>query len=109
MSIDPTKGGASPLSGARLDQTGANQSARRPEQAGSESAAGARDGAAGDQVQLSAEARAAGQTEAGASASGLSAERLQEILKRLTSGYYDTPQVRDHVAQRIHEEWRGPA
>jgi hypothetical protein len=39
--------------------------------------------------------------------SGLSTDRMQEILRRLTSGYYDTAPVRTHVAQRIRDELSG--
>lgn len=43
------------------------------------------------------------------SASGLSAERLQVILQRLTSGYYESAQVHDRVAHRVKDELAGPA
>lgn len=39
----------------------------------------------------------------------LPAGRLPQILERLSCGYYDTAQVREHVARRIREEWRGSA
>lgn len=109
MSIDPMKsGGANPLGGPRVDQTGGNQSARQSSQV--QRPAGEsreNDGDADDQVQLSARARATGAA-TGTSASGLSAERLQEILKRLTGGYYDSALVQDKVAQRVKDELAGP-
>ncbi len=106
MSIDPTKSsGANPLSGARLDQTGANQSARQSGQVKPVAPQAVRDASPGDdQVSISAEARAAGGTEAGTSATGIPAERLRGILKRISSGYYDTPQVRDRIAQKLQTE-----
>ena len=105
MAIDPTKAsGASPLDRSRVDQATSKESARQTGQARS-APANSREAGADDSVQLSDEARAASRAEAGTSASGLSSERLQEILKRLSSGYYDSPQVRDRVAQRIQQEW----
>lgn len=112
MAIDPTKSsGASPLDRNRLDQANSNQSARQTGQTRSVPESSREVGASEDQVQLSEEARAAARADTGDSASGLSAERLQEILKRLSSGYYDSPQVRGQVAQRIQQEWdtRGTA
>jgi anti-sigma28 factor (negative regulator of flagellin synthesis) len=108
MSIDPMKSGsANPAGGARLDQSGANQAARQSSQV-QQSAGEAREPEGGDDtVQLSAQAKAAGGASA-TSPSGLSAERLQEILKRLTSGYYDSAQVVDRVAQRVKDDLSGP-
>jgi hypothetical protein len=107
MAIDPTKAsGAQPLSGARIDQAGSNQSARQSGQL----RAGEPDAEAGrpdDSVQLSAEARQASQAGSSTSTSGLTAERLQEVLKRLTSGYYDNPQVIDKVARKVADELGG--
>lgn len=105
MSIDPMKSGGA--NGARLDQTGSNQAARQSGQI-QRPAGESRDSESGDdQVQLSAEARAAGGT-GGTSPSGLSADRLQEILKRLTSGYYDSAQVVDRVAEGVQKDLTGP-
>lgn len=108
MAIDPTKasGAQSPLTGPRLDQAAGNQAARQSGQAraaGPEREAAAAD----DQVQLSAEARAA-RPAPGTSPSGLSADRMQEILKRVTSGYYDTPQVAEKVARKVADALGGP-
>lgn len=106
MAIDPTKSsGASPLDRSRVDQANSKQSARETTQNRSVRETGRESGAADDSVQLSDQARAASRAEAETSASGLSSDRLQEILKRLSSGYYDSPQVRDQVAQRIQQEW----
>ena len=109
MAIDPTKSsGANPASGARLDQAGGNQSARQSGQIRAVSPAPAGDAAqTDDTVQLSAQAREANQAGATTSASGLSQDRLHEILKRLTSGYYDNPQVIDKVARKVSDELGG--
>lgn len=104
MSIDPTS--PKPLGGARPEPgsgKGVRQSGDvrigvpRPDSRGSEATSG-------DQVELSREARAAGGARETASASGLSSTRLRDVLQRLTSGFYDTAQVRDTVAQRVRSE-----
>ena len=104
MSIDPTAPNSLP--GIR-PEPGSTRGARqtgdlhigipRPDSRGSESTAG-------DQVELSHEARAANTAGAGMSASGLSPSRLREVLQRLTSGFYDTAQVRDAVARRVRDQ-----
>ena len=107
MSIDPTKsGGGQPIGSPRIDQASSNESARRPEVVRGIPADGSREAQRSrDQVRLSDEARAATRTEGETSPSGISGERMREILKRLTSGYYDNPEVRERIAQRIHEKW----
>ena len=109
MSIDPMKSGAAnPLGGPRVDQAGGNQSPRQSSQVQRPTGeVRENDGDGDDQVQLSPRARAAGPS-SGTSASGLSAERLQEILKRLTSGYYDTAPVQDRVAERVKDDLTAP-
>jgi len=103
MSIDRTKPGAvSPLGGVRPDQAGGNHSARQPSQ-GQRTSPEDREQDGDNRVHLSDEARAVDMSGA-PSASGLSTDRLQEILKRLTSGHYDSPQVRDRVAQRVKDD-----
>ena len=103
MSIDPTS--PKPLSGPRPEPGHGKQvreggdvriGVPRPD---SRNAASTN----GDQVELSREARASGASQAGSS-SGLSTSRLREVLQRLTSGFYDTAQVRDTVARRIRAE-----
>jgi hypothetical protein len=105
MSIDRTKPGAiSPLGGVRPDQPVANPAARQSGQIQRTSPeTQEQEGNGNDRVHLSDQAPAVGMRGA-SSASGLSADRLQEILKRLTSGYYDSPQVRDRVAQRVTDD-----
>jgi anti-sigma28 factor (negative regulator of flagellin synthesis) len=106
MAIDPLKsGGVTPPNGPRIDQSGANQSARESQPVQRPTEARAPEGES-DKVQLSAQAREAGAGGA-TSESGLSSERLQEILKRLTSGYYDSPQVVDKIAQRVKDDLTG--
>lgn len=104
MSIDPTA--PKPLSGPR-PEPGSGKEVRqggdvhigvpRPGSRGSERTTG-------DHIELSDEARAASAAHEGASASGLSTSRLRDILQRLTSGFYDTAQVRDTVARRVRDE-----
>ncbi|HTS88788.1 MAG TPA: hypothetical protein VMG41_09885 [Gemmatimonadales bacterium] len=106
MAIDPTKSGSvNPTGGARVDQTGANHPAVPAGQARQTTPPGS--APQGDQVQLSPEALAASNAEGTRSASGLSRDRLQEILQRLTSGYYNSPQVTAHVARKVAGELGG--
>lgn len=108
MAIDPTKSGNIPLGGVRPDQAGSSPSTRQSGQVRTVAPEGGqRPSASQDQVSLSEEARAAGQAEGGSSPSGLSRERLQEVLKRLTSGYYDNPEVQAQVAARIQRDLTG--
>ena len=111
MTIDLTKsGGVNLLVRARIDQAGGNQSARQSGQVKPVQSPQTRDAdPAENQVFLSSEARAAGGVQEKTGASGLSSERLQEVLKRLTSGYYDNQQVRDGVARKLHDQWDGPS
>lgn len=107
MSIDPMKPGSTNPAGPRVDQAGSNASARISGQFKRVAPPEAHENdGADDSVQLSARARESGAA-GGTSASGLSAERLQEILKRLTSGYYDSPQVLDRVAERVKDDLTG--
>jgi hypothetical protein len=34
----------------------------------------------------------------------ITGERLAEVIRRLESGFYDAPEVREHVARRVREE-----
>ncbi|MEO8633701.1 MAG: hypothetical protein ABI587_00350 [Gemmatimonadales bacterium] len=104
MSIDPTS--PKPVSGTR-SEPGSSKGVRQsgdmrigvPRLDSREA-----EGTTGDQVELSSDARAAGEARGAASASGLSSSRLRDVLQRLTSGFYDTAQVRDTVARRVHTE-----
>jgi hypothetical protein len=35
---------------------------------------------------------------------GISSERLAQIIKRLETGFYDSPEVRDHIARKAIED-----
>jgi hypothetical protein len=37
-------------------------------------------------------------------ASGLTPERLRQLIKRLESGFYDNPEVREQIARRVRKE-----
>jgi hypothetical protein len=41
---------------------------------------------------------------AAASQDGITRERLAKVIRRLASEFYDTPEVREHVARRVREE-----
>jgi hypothetical protein len=34
----------------------------------------------------------------------LTSERLTGVIRRLGSGFYDSPEVREHIARRVREE-----
>ena len=103
MAIDPTKSsGAHPGTGGRIDQAGGDQSARQGRAIGAPAAGDA--APIDDTVPLSAEACEAHQAGATTSASGLGQDRLHEIQKRLSSGYYDNPPVIDEVARQVSDE-----
>jgi hypothetical protein len=35
---------------------------------------------------------------------GITPERLQQIIRRLESGFYDSPEVREQIARRVRKE-----
>lgn len=35
---------------------------------------------------------------------GITPERLTQVIRRLETGFYDSPEVREHVAHRVREE-----
>lgn len=110
MAIDPTQSsGATPPGTEPIDQAGGHQSARQADQV---RAVGSRNGretaTLGNLNLLWSEAREAGQAEDGVSPAGLSKARLREVLERLTSGYYDTPQVIDRIATKLAGDLGGP-
>jgi hypothetical protein len=35
---------------------------------------------------------------------GITPERLQQIIRRLGSGFYDSPEVREQIARRVRKE-----
>ena len=112
MSVDPLKASSIPAAPdlGRAGQAGNVQATRttRPEQIAAEAVA-ARNAA--DRVELSAESRKLVEevqpATSGASASGLSPERMKQVLSRLVSGYYDRPEVQDQVAGRLAKDLLG--
>lgn len=111
MTIDPTKSGNIPLGGTRPDQAGQGQSARQSGQVRTVGAEASKPAPAAppaqDSVNLSADARAVGQADQATSPAGLSRDRLQEVLQRLTSGYYDNPEVVAQVAAKVQQDLTG--
>jgi hypothetical protein len=109
MSIGPRRSSAAtPPGDSRVDQAGGTQSLHQSSQV--RPPAGEvreNDGDSDNQAQPSARARAGGLTSA-TSTSGPSAARLHKILKRLTSGYYDTAPVQNRVAERVKDDLTGP-
>jgi hypothetical protein len=37
-------------------------------------------------------------------ADGITPERLQQVIERLGSGFYDSVEVREEIARRVHKE-----
>ena len=35
---------------------------------------------------------------------GITPERLTKIIRKMETGFYDTPEVREHIARRVREE-----
>lgn len=54
-----------------------------------------------DAVELSADALALVAGSATARTSEMSPERLKSVLERMTSGFYDLPDVRDRILERL--------
>jgi len=40
----------------------------------------------------------------GSGQEGITPERLTKVIRNMESGFYDTPEVREHIARRIREE-----
>jgi hypothetical protein len=58
-----------------------------------------------DDVRISEQARELQQLDAGRGPSGeLAPDRLKELLGRVASGYYDSPQVRTEVVRKLAQE-----
>ena len=43
----------------------------------------------------------------GSGPEGLTPERLTKVIRKMETGFYDTPEVREHIARRVREEF-GP-
>ena len=35
---------------------------------------------------------------------GMTPERLKQVIRRLETGFYDTPEVREQIARRVRKE-----
>jgi hypothetical protein len=35
---------------------------------------------------------------------GITPDRLRQVIRNLESGFYDSPEVREHIARRVREE-----
>lgn len=40
----------------------------------------------------------------GSEPDGVTPERLTKVIRRLETGFYDSPEVREHIARRVREE-----
>jgi hypothetical protein len=40
----------------------------------------------------------------GSGPEGLTPERLRKVIRKMETGFYDTPEVREHIARRVREE-----
>ncbi len=100
MTVRPTPSGQTPGSG--ISRTGRAPSTGAPLRQGA-TPVPASPAAKQDDVTISAQARELQQRDtAGRGPSGeLSPARLHEVLGRVSSGYYDTPQVQAAVVRRI--------
>ena len=103
MTVRPTPSGQTPGSG--VTRTGKASSTGTPARPGA-SPAPASSAARQDDVSISSQARELQQRDAtGGGPSGeLSPARLHEVLGRISSGYYDQPQVQAAVVRRISQE-----
>jgi hypothetical protein len=43
-------------------------------------------------------------TTTGSGQEGITPERLRKVIRKLETGFYDTPEVREHIARRVREE-----
>ena len=100
MSVDPLKSNNLPKAASTLQGNPAQRAAAaggtEPEKA-----------AATDSVELSEASRSlVDQADSGTAVpqGTLSSERLQEVLRRLNSEFYDSPEVRQHIAHRVQSD-----
>ncbi len=102
MTVRPTTSGQTPGPAiGRTDRTASptSASAARPAEPNATAAPGARR----DDVQISAQARQLQQVDSTTRGPGgeLSADRLRQVLGRISDGHYDQPQVQDQVVRRL--------
>jgi len=107
MDIQPTKPGSTPKTGpGRLDRSAAPPPAQSEEHVPSPEAAKA----ARDKVQISDAARSLQEQlqHEREFIAQLPPGRLRETLERIYNGFYDRPEVRDVVLQRLAEDLEVP-
>jgi len=105
MTVHPTPSGQTPRPG--VTRTGKSESPVTPVRSGALPApASPAPAAKQDDVSISAQARELQQRDVtGGGPSGeLSPERLHQVLGRISSGYYDQPQVQAAVVNRISRD-----
>jgi len=103
MTVRPTTSGQTPRPAiSRTDRTATPSSASRPAEPSTTAAFGVR----GDDVQISAQARQLQQADSATRGTGgeLSADRLRQVLGRMSSGHYDRPEVQDQVVRRLSRD-----
>jgi hypothetical protein len=108
--IDPVNSSAAGSARAAASQTGATQQTAQDAVRSPAVRQDAGDGSTGDTIQLSATSLALQAQSGAASAppSGtMSADQMQTVLGRVTSGYYDQPSARDAVAQGVMHDLTG--
>ena len=43
-------------------------------------------------------------TDPGPDHEGITSERLRKVIRNLETGFYDSPEVREHIARRVREQ-----
>ena len=100
MTVRPTASGQTPRPAiGRTERAASPAPASRPAEQGTPAAPGIRR----DDVQISAQARQLQQADSAARgpAGEFSAERLRQVLGRMTNGHYDQPAVQDQVVRQL--------
>ena len=103
MTVRPTTSGQTPRPAiSRTDRTANPASASRP----TDSVAPAASGVRRDDVQISAQARKLQQVDSTArgSVGELSADRLRQVLGRMSDGHYDRPEVQDQALRQLSRD-----
>jgi hypothetical protein len=105
MTVRPTTSGQTSRPAiSRTDRTATPGSPSTPRTGESNPAAAS--GVRRDDVQISAQARQLQQSDSTTRGAGgeLSAERLRQVLGRMSSGHYDQPAVQDEVVRRLSQD-----
>lgn len=105
MAINPTspRGSSNKPDPAALERARTAET-RKITDAAAAKAADTPRAAKGDSVDVSAEAKALAQATESRTASSIPPAKLKEIGERLATGFYDQPQVVDHVARRLAKD-----